>query len=60
MKLYVNEELICEGEIPLLRECVAHNASVLAWFNSSLKVWNTFYKRVELRDVNGNLWGIAL
>lgn len=60
MKLYINEEVVCEGEIPALRECVAHNNSVLLWFNSSVKLWNTFYKRVELRDANGNLWGLSL
>jgi hypothetical protein len=60
MQLYINEELVTQGEIPAVRECVAHNASVLAWFNSSVKLWNTFYKRVELRDANGNLWGLEL
>lgn len=61
MKLYINEELVTDGEIPAVRECVAHNDSVLLWFNSSVKLWNsTFYKRVELRDVNGTLWGLEL
>lgn len=60
MKFYFNEELVTEAEITVVREVIAHNANVLAWFNTQVKAWNTFYKRVELRDLNDNLWGIEL
>jgi hypothetical protein len=60
MKLFINEELVVDTTVVQVREVVAHNASVLGWFNSAVKTWNTFYKRVELRDTNGTVWGLEL
>lgn len=60
MILYINEEKVTEGSVAAVRECLPDNASLRKWYNSSVKLWNTFYKRVELRDQNGNLWGLEL
>jgi hypothetical protein len=60
MKLYLNDEKLTEGSPAALKEVVAHLPSVAKWIESSCKVWNTFYQRVELRTTNGALYGLEL